>query len=210
MFYQNQCEQLKQNTKKLWDLINKTTGRINDKICIVKFIKNGDIYHHTASSISNEFAKYFSEVGNKYSDKIKSPAKNIGEYNRSIPISKHTLFLNPTNEQEVIRLITALPNKKSSGFDKVDNTVLKELKYELAMSLTSLFNRSLSEGIFPDKMKIVEVIPLYKNKERYYTTNYRPISLLLTISKILEKILYVRTYNFLNNSDQIFRSQYGF
>ena len=119
MFYQNQCEQLKRNTKKLWDLINKTTGRIRDKTCIVKFIKNGDIYHQTASSISNEFAKYFSEVGNKYFDKIKSPAKNIGEYNKSIPISNHTLFLNPTNEQEVTRLITALPNKKSSGFDKV-------------------------------------------------------------------------------------------
>ena len=59
-------------------------------------------------------------------------------------------------------------------------------------------------------MKLAEVIPLYKGKERFLSTNYRPILLLITLSKLLEKIVYKRTYEFLNSSGQIFDSQYGF
>ena len=59
-------------------------------------------------------------------------------------------------------------------------------------------------------MKQADVTPLYKSKEKYIVNNYRPISLLLTISKILEKIVYTRTYNFLCDSNQLYQSQYGF
>ena len=54
------------------------------------------------------------------------------------------------------------------------------------------------------------MIPLYKTKEKYYTTNYRPISLLLTLSKILEKVVYKRTVKFLDKHEIIYNSQYGF
>ena len=70
MYYQNQCEQFKRNTKKLWELINKTTGKVNDKSCIVKFIKNGDIYHYSSKSICNEFTSYFLSMGNEFYQKI--------------------------------------------------------------------------------------------------------------------------------------------
>ena len=59
-------------------------------------------------------------------------------------------------------------------------------------------------------MKLAETTPLYKCKETYYTTNYRSISLLLTLSKLLEKIIYKRVYDFLNQTDQLYNSQYGF
>ena len=65
-------------------------------------------------------------------------------------------------------------------------------------------------GIFPKQMKTAVVIPLYKNKERDYVNNYRPISLLLTISKLLEKVIYKRVYNFMQQTNQIYESQYGF
>ena len=59
-------------------------------------------------------------------------------------------------------------------------------------------------------MKQADVIPLYKSKERYIVTNYRTISLLVTLSKVLEKIVYSRTYNFLTNTNQMYQGQYGF
>ena len=59
-------------------------------------------------------------------------------------------------------------------------------------------------------MKAADVTPLHKNRETYLVTNYRPISLLITISKILEKVVYKRTYNFLSNTGQLYQSQYGF
>ena len=58
-------------------------------------------------------------------------------------------------------------------------------------------------------MKMAEVIPLYKGKCKFEPGNYRLISLLLTMSKILEKLLYKRTYAFLDNNNQIYHSQYG-
>ena len=69
---------------------------------------------------------------------------------------------------------------------------------------------SLSQGIFSLSMKCADVVTLYKSKERYLTTNYRPISLLITLSKLLEKVVHSRTYKFLNDTGQIFKSQYGF
>ena len=194
----------------MWDLINRSTGKIIDKSSIIKYIKNGEIYHNTANRISNEFANYFASIGNKFSENIRKPHTTIESYNAAIPFNNSSLFLKPTCEQEIIQLISELPNKKSSGHDKVDNTLLKELKYELAIPLTFLFNRSLLEGIFPEIIKLAEVIPLHKSNEWYLTTNYRPISLLLTISKLLEKLMYARLYNFMNDTNQIFKSQYGF
>ena len=73
-----------------------------------------------------------------------------------------------------------------------------------------MFNLSMLEGVFPEKMKLAEVVPLYKSKEKYLTNNYRPISLLITISKLLEKVIYKRTYSFLQATDQLYDSQYGF
>ena len=73
-----------------------------------------------------------------------------------------------------------------------------------------IFNKSLTEGYFPNTMKHAEVIPLYKAKNKEIKNNYRPISLLITISKILEKIIYSRTYQFLDKNNLIYHSQYGF
>ena len=68
----------------------------------------------------------------------------------------------------------------------------------------------MTEGTFPEQMKLAEVVPLYKSKERFLSRNYQPISLLITISKISEKVIYKRTYSFLNNNNQFYNSQYGF
>ena len=59
-------------------------------------------------------------------------------------------------------------------------------------------------------MKIAEVIPLYKGKEEDHVVNYRPVSLLMTISKVLEKIIYNRLYKFLSKHNILYDSQYGF
>ena len=66
------------------------------------------------------------------------------------------------------------------------------------------------EGTFPEKMKLAEVVPLYKSKEKFLMNNYRPISLLITISKLLEKVIYKRTYSLLQQTNQLYESQYGF
>ena len=118
--------------------------------------------------------------------------------------------MSPTNKTEIERLIEKLPNKKSRGHDDISNLLLKKIKSSISYPLEIIFNKSLLEGSFPEMMKQADVTPLHKSKEKYMVNNYRPISLLLTISKVLEKIVYTRTYNFLCNSNQLYQSQYGF
>ena len=59
-------------------------------------------------------------------------------------------------------------------------------------------------------MKLAEIVPLYKGKEHYLETNYRPISLLTTMSKVLEKIVYKCVYAFLQETEQLYVNQFGF
>ena len=59
-------------------------------------------------------------------------------------------------------------------------------------------------------MKQADTLPLHKSKEKFLVTNYRPISLLITISKLLEKLIYSRTYSFLEYHEILYNSQYGF
>ena len=102
-----------------------------------------------------------------------------------------------------------MPNKTSYGHDSISNMILKAICKAVSVPLCRIFNQSISEGRFPDAMKIAEVIPLYKNKEMDAIINYRPISLLITL-KVLEKIVYKRTYSHLEKNNILYNSQYGF
>ena len=120
---------------------------------------------------------------------------------------KKVSFLSPCNQPEIRQIILSLKNKKSSGHDGISNLLLKDLVDVLTISSThySLI-KCLTQGIFPDIMKIADVVPLHKNGNIHMVDNYRPISLLMTISKILEKLVYNRVYTFLNKTNQFMRA----
>ena len=131
-------------------------------------------------------------------------------YLRLLQRNHDTLFFRPCDEMEVLKLIHKLPNKNSHGYDNISNIMLKYTSDELVVPLCIIINQSLEVGQFPSEMKLADVVPLFKSKDRSLETNYRPISLLSTMSKILEKVVYNRVYNFLNQTEQISNTQYGF
>ena len=94
--------------------------------------------------------------------------------------------------------------------DNINNILLKQIKHSIVKPLTIIINKSFSEGKFPHAIKLADVCPLFKSKDRKEPNNYRPISLLLTLSKLLEKVMYTWVYNFLAETEQIYNSQYGF
>ena len=209
-YFNTKCRENKNNTRKLWQLINKTTSKINDKTSIIEYLNSNGVQLHNPEDITNQFGEYFATVGNKFANKIAKPSRNIDEYLCAIRSNKKTIFLQPTTPQEVQKLIKNLPNKRSSGYDGINNVILKEICDQISSPLSHLFNQSLTTGIFPDEMKTADVVPLYKGKSRYEVENYRPISLLITISKLLEKIVYRTVYEFLISSNQLYESQYSF
>ena len=169
-----------------------------------------NIYKTDAQSITPAFCNHFSKVGKSYAEKISKSNRKIEDFIRNIEINNHSLFLTPITESELRSLINALPIKNSSGHNNINNVLLKQIKDSVVNPMTICVNKSLSEGLFPQVMKLVDVRPLFKSKDRSETNNYRPISLLLTLSKLLEKIVCEKVYTFLDNTNQIYVSQYGF
>ena len=154
--------------------------------------------------------KYFAEIGMTFARKIQDSEKTVTDYMKKIETNSASLFLTPTCAVEIENIIGNLKSKTSSGWDGISNKLLKEVKHVLAYPLSVIFNKSLVYGVFPEIFKWADVIPLYKSGATTETTNYRPISLLPTLSKVLEKLLHKHVYTFLDNTGQIFQSQYGF
>ena len=191
-------------------MINNITGKTTNKKSIINSIRIDNIKYNDRKTISNHMCSFFSSVGHWFTAKIPSSKNSIHEYNKNIIRNCSTILVAPTNPVEVSNLIDSLPNKYSSGWDGISNVLLKSMKVVLCKPLSVLFNRSIEEGIFPNIFKSADVIPLYKSGATNLCNNYRPISLLLMMSKLLEKILYKRVYLFLTNTGQIYQSQYGF
>ena len=116
----------------------------------------------------------------------------------------------PTDPNEIGKHIDSLKNKNSSGHNKITSTFLKNIKSAVVQPLSILINKSLETGIVPDKLKLAKVIPIYKSKDKELLNNYRPISLLPTISKIMEKLVHKRLYNFMHSQSVLYPGQYGF
>ena len=209
-FYTNICHEYKTQTKKLWKVINEIAGKKSDKSNLIEYLTIDNIKEYGAKKISNRFAEYFAGVGKHFAEKIPKPSKSITTYLKLLQSNKASLFLNPTHADKIKRIVAALPAKASSGHDNISNIMLKEIIDPLSRVLVEIFNMSLSTGEFPAIMKLAEVVSLYKNKEHYLESNYRPISLLTTMSKVLEKIVYKQVYTFLQNKGQIYSNQYGF
>ena len=83
-----------------------------------------------------------------------------------------------------------LKRYKTSDYDNINVNDIKKTYEEFKTPLMDIFNLSLSTGIFPDKLKIVKVSPVYKNGEKILLTNYRPISTLSCFSKIIVRVVY--------------------
>jgi len=107
------------------------------------------------------------------------------------------LRFNYTTTHEVNRIINSLKTRDSCGYDEISSRILKvSAPYSLS-PLTHIFNKILRTGMFPERLKYSEVKPLFKKGSTNELSNYRPISLLTSFSKIIEKIIYKRLYNYL-------------
>ncbi|KAG6463038.1 hypothetical protein O3G_MSEX013626 [Manduca sexta] len=120
------------------------------------------------------------------------------------------MFFQPTDKQEIEKYISFLKTDSSPGFDGCTVTLIKAVKNELLGPLTHIFNLSLSQGIFPSVWKLATIIPIYKGEDKSIPSNYRPISLLSILSKLLEKVVNKRLIFYLEQHKIISDNQFGF
>ena len=160
--------------------------------------------------MADKFGKFYSTIGLKLANKTHETKPSINDYLKNIKTNPNMMYLHPITPTEILRHIDRLPSKNSSGYDGISNKFLKSIKHAIKIPLTKIFNLSISTGEFPESMKLAEVIPLFKNGALDIMENYRPISLLITISKLLEKSIYKRLYNFISKNNIFYSKQYGF
>ena len=159
--------------------------------------------------IANKFNEYFINIGPDLAEKIEvNNAKQFEEY-LTEPIFSRLQFTN-VNDAEIQNIIQNLPSKTSCGFDNLSLKIIKTIKGDLLSPLTIIINQMLNTGIFPEKLKIAKIKPIFKKGENTCFTNYRPISLLPAISKIFERVIYNQLTEYFQNNKLFFSSQYGF
>ena len=112
--------------------------------------------------------------------------------------------------EEVKTVLQTIKLGKSSGPDNINNRILKEIAIPISEPLSDLYNFSLSHGIFPEIWKQANVSPLYKKDDPSLACNYRPISLLSTVGKVMEKIVHKHIFNYFKDHNIITCLQSGF
>ncbi len=101
-------------------------------------------------------------------------------------------------------------NGKAPGYDNLPIHIIKKSFELISEPLMLVINSSLEAGLFPDKLKVAKIIPIYKAGEVDTFTNYRPISILSSFSKIYERVMYNRLVEFTNKLEIYYCHQFGF
>ena len=143
-------------------------------------------------NIPKEIEKKLIPPNRDFADYLKDPANN-------------TFYMSPTNAREVEQKLKALKTNKAVGPNSIPTKILKTYSKSLSKPLSELTNLSFAQGTFPTK-----VIPIHKKGDKSECDNYRPISLISNISKLLEKLVHERLYSFLEKEKLLFEGQYGF
>ena len=145
-------------------------------------------------AISNVFNTYFAKVGSTLAYKIPAPTINKMQNMYSVV---HSFFLQPIIETEVAHLLRNLDSSKSTRLHHIPIRYLKMATTVAAPILTDMYNCCTQEVVYPDVLKIAQIIPVYKKGNKSSCTNYRPISLLSPINEIFEKLIYNQLENYL-------------
>ena len=111
---------------------------------------------------------------------------------------------------QVFHLTSSLDTNKASGPDGISAQMLKSTANSIASPLAELFSLSLATGKFPKIWKIASVVPVPKSTAKNDPSNYRPISLLSVVSKLLEKIVYSLVWDHISDCSSISDWQWGF
>ena len=132
-----------------------------------------------------------------YSYYLKSPIPN-------------TFFTSPTSPEEVINIIKDLKTSKGIGTNSLPQKIIEQIKKTISLLLSKSINKSFTQGIFPSTFKTAKVVSIFKNESKLLCNNYRPISALSKVSKIIEKAMHKKLNKFLEQETCFHSPQFGF
>lgn len=206
--YRTQIANISPGDNTLW----RATKSVLQKPTFIPKIKfNNEVFTDPIDKC-NAFANHYESV---FTPNTNTPQHTINRIENYLRAEKSKATVNhkikPTSPRELFRIIQRLPNKKSPGHDLIPNIVLKKLTKKALSYLTAIINGSIRTGYFPKTWKLADVIVFPKpGKSSHLPASYRPISLLPTLSKVLEKVILWRVTKYLSHDDIIPAFQFGF
>ena len=206
-FFEKQLSKYQSNMKKTWETINEATKKKRKSKEDIKQLNLGQILLTSPLDIANHFNQFFTTIAEKIAEKI--PPTNFN-CNVASPEPLNFLKHDPIISGDIIDVLSQLQPKHSPDPCNIPMFLLKKLSYQICMPLKHIINLSLETGLIPNEMKVAKVIPLLKSGNPSDVNNYRPISLLSSFGKILEKIVCNKLTNFLETNGILSKFQFGF
>ena len=195
--------------KQTWDLLKETTFGEKSSQKINEIIDNGKIINDP-KLMATKFNNFFSHIGTSISDSVTPTDKPPDDYIANYPNDKPKFNLDNTGPVHISDIIKSFDSKVSCDLDGLSLKLLKVIAVSISVPLAHIFNLSLDNGKFPDKLKLSRIVPVFKSGDPKLCDNYRPIALVNTLSKVLEKIVAIKLTNHLQINDLLYKHQYGF
>ena len=126
------------------------------------------------------------------------------------PSHPNSQFITQTDVNEIQNIIKSFNINKGTGPCSLPPKILNLICDIIASPIAKLANTAFETGVHPERLKVTKVIPIFKSGSKMLTSNYRSISLLSNLNKILEKIMFTRVHSFLQNENLIYKQQFGF
>ena len=158
--------------------------------------------------MAEAYNNFFVNIGNMVEQKIPNSNVNFSSYLKdSVP---NSIFLRLVNDNEVLSMLQQLSSSKSCGPNSIPTNLLKTYAKFFVEPVRIVINQSFADGKFPDLLKLANVCPIFKKYDKGKCENYRPISLLSNLSKLFERAMHSRIYEFLENTNSLYGLQFGF
>lgn len=206
-YERSELEKASQSTKQTWKVIKSITNITRNKSPPMELLESRP-NPQTAINYTNE---YFANVGKSLASEIANIEKS-SDTSCDIKIQTHprSFVLLSTDIREVEQTILALKSDCAPGWDGISASLLKSCKDIIVPPLTHIINTCFESGTFPNAFKKSIIHPIYKNGPRDSVNNYRPISILPSLSKIVEKLINKRLTHYLEHEKILSESQFGF
>jgi len=210
MYFTNYFEANKSNMKKTWSKINEVIGKKKIQASTLPSFEHNNSIINDPLQIASHFNAYFATIGPKLASSIET--NNIihpFQTYLGIPPNSHFTFHEVT-EAQVKEIIKDINVKNSFGHDKISTRLLIKLIPSFITEITLIINQCIRSGTFPNLLKLAKVIPIYKKDNPSNFGNYRPISILPSMSKVIEKVIYLQINAYFKTNNLYFDSQHGF
>ena len=195
IYYNRRLTESGNIAKETWSIVNDLRSKVS----------SSNITSTSPEDLNNYFVNVAKNIVNTISPSL-DPLSFLSDYN----VNLHSFFLTPVGLAELRNTLNDIKNKSSAGTDGLTLKMFSSMPECTLNHLSALINMSFEDGAFPNCLKSAIIIPLHKGGDKEQASNYRPIALLPTLSKIMERLVKKRLVSFLLKYKILTPFQFGF